>query len=369
MAFLYQVLGLFQSLVFIIVGMFGIGFLIGFHELGHFIMCKLFKVRTPSFSIGMGPRLIRKKIGETEFVLSAIPLGGYVEIAGEAEVGQGDQHEAQRADKFSFATKPYYQKMLIIAGGILFNIMFSYIILSALYYTGMPKSPLLYPGKASTIISFVEPQSPAQQANLNVDDKIIAIDGIPASTAENLIKQIQASPNKSTRFLIERSGQEQEIVVVVGEKTVQNKSMGYIGIDLLIPRYPLFTSIKYGIESTHSLIGQIGSAFKNIFVKRSIENLGGPLMVISQTIKGAEKGLKIFLLLLAFISVNLAVLNIIPLPIMDGGQALFSTIEALIRRPLPDKVKMYIHYACWIGILILAVLLSIQDILRMFILR
>ena len=97
---------LFHSILFIPVGILGIGFLIGFHELGHFLFCKLFRVSTPSFSIGIGPRILKKKIGSTEFSLSAIPMGGYVEIAGAAEVGQGEQKEAYRDDEYSFARKP-----------------------------------------------------------------------------------------------------------------------------------------------------------------------------------------------------------------------------------------------------------------------
>ena len=103
-------LALLHHLSLIIVGIAGIGFLIGFHELGHFVFCKLFRIRTPSFSIGMGPRIIKKKIGETEFALSLLPLGGYVEIAGAAEMGQGDQKDAQSTDAHSFSSKPYYQK-------------------------------------------------------------------------------------------------------------------------------------------------------------------------------------------------------------------------------------------------------------------
>ena len=130
-----QLLSLAQSLFFIIIGIMGIGFLIGFHEFGHFIFCKIFHIRTPSFSIGMGPRIFKKKIGETEFALSLLPLGGYVEIAGAAEVGQGEQKEAYSTDQNSFASKPYYQKMLVMAGGIVFNLMFAY---AALFF------PLFY---------------------------------------------------------------------------------------------------------------------------------------------------------------------------------------------------------------------------------
>src|SRR5688572_16061618 len=106
-------------LLFGLAALLGISFIIALHEMGHFLFCKLFKVSTPSFSIGFGPRLISKKVGTTDFIISAIPLGGYVEIAGNAEVGQGNQQEAARLDEYSFSVKPWYQKFLIMIGGIL----------------------------------------------------------------------------------------------------------------------------------------------------------------------------------------------------------------------------------------------------------
>ena len=115
-----------QSFFFLIIGILGISFLIAFHELGHFLFCKLFNIHTPSFSIGFGPRLISKKIGSTEFKISVIPLGGYVEIAGSAEPGQGKQKDANRMDEQSFAIKPFWQKFLVMIGGILFNMAFAY---------------------------------------------------------------------------------------------------------------------------------------------------------------------------------------------------------------------------------------------------
>jgi regulator of sigma E protease len=108
------------------------------------------------------------------------------------------------------------------------------------------------------------------------------------------------------------------------------------------------------------------SAFKHIFSKQDTSQMAGPLMIISATAKGAEQGVKIFFIFLAIISINLAILNLIPLPILDGGQILFYTIEAIIRRPLPETVKYYIHLASWIGILILMLYLSLKDITRIF---
>ena len=128
-----------------ITGIIGIAFLIFIHECGHFIMCKIFGVRTPSFSIGFGPKLLTKKIGDTEFSISAIPFGGYVEIAGNAEIGQGDQKEAFARDEGSFAVRPFYQKFCIMIGGILFNLLFAYLVLIFVFAAGLPKSEFLVP--------------------------------------------------------------------------------------------------------------------------------------------------------------------------------------------------------------------------------
>ncbi len=128
-----KLIALLPKLFFLFEGIIGLGFIIAFHELGHFLFCKAFNIRVPSFSIGFGPKLFSKKIGGTEFSLSAIPLGGYVEIAGSAEVGQGEQKEAHANDEGSFARKPYYQKLLVMLGGIAFNILFAYVVLSLLF--------------------------------------------------------------------------------------------------------------------------------------------------------------------------------------------------------------------------------------------
>ena len=370
MAIAQSIIAIAQQLFFILAGFAGIGFLIGFHELGHFIFCKLFKIHTPSFSIGFGPRLIQKKIGDTIFTLSAIPFGGYVEIAGAAEVGQGEQKEAGRKDKHSFSTKPYYQKMLVMAGGILFNLIFAYVALVVLFATGIPKSPLLYPKNATTVIRAITPDSAAEQAHLQPQDKIIAINNQPVNNDHTeLLNQLEPLANKPAVIQIERNGQLFDANITLGSRETGGKTIGTLGVefDLMdLPPRPIGQAISEGFDVTKQLVSHTFFAFKSLFTRRTMSGVGGPLMVIQQTIKGAEKGIKIFFLLLAFISVNLAVLNVIPLPIMDGGQALFYTIEAIIRRPLPEQVRLYIHYACWIGIVILAIYLTISDIGNIF---
>ncbi|MGE0207325.1 MAG: RIP metalloprotease [Candidatus Babeliales bacterium] len=362
MALISLVVNLVAQGFYIFLGIAGIGFLIGFHEFGHFIFCKLFKIATPTFSIGMGPKIFSKKIGQTNFTLSALPLGGYVEIQGQGE----NQDEA--GNTYSFTQKPYYQKMLVIAGGIVFNVLFAYVAISSLYFFGMPKLPPLYPGNASTQVSMVEAGSPAQQAGLQSSDAILKIDGLSVSNNTlELLNTIRKKPGQQVILTILHDDQEQTLPVTIGERTLPNgEKEGYLGLDFIIPQYGLAESIKLGVQGTHEIIWQTILVFKNMFVKKDTKNLGGPIMVISQTIKSASKGFKIFLLLLAYISINLAVLNIIPVPIMDGGQALFYTIEALIRRPLPEQVKLYIHYACWIAVMGLALFLTVKDIFRLF---
>ena len=221
---------LIKSVFLIIVGIFGIGFLIGFHELGHWAFCKLFKVHTPTFSIGMGPRIFQKKIGDTVFALSAIPLGGYVEIAGAEEVGQGDQKTAKSRDKYSFAVKPYWQKMLILGGGIMFNMIFAYFAFILVFLLGAPKSPILYPMNATTTIKTVIADSAAKKYGLHDGDTILSINGKSFADVEQLIKGIKDIPNKRVKIAVERDGAQKTIPVTIGSLKLNGASRCSLGV-------------------------------------------------------------------------------------------------------------------------------------------
>ena len=351
-----------NNIVPLIFGIVGIGFLIGFHELGHFLFCKLFSIRTPSFSIGFGPKIFSRKIGDTLFSLSAIPLGGYVEIAGAAEVGQGEQKDAYATDQGSFAFKPYYQKLLVLLGGILFNLAFAYFAFILLFSVGMSESTHFFPLNARPTIATIMPGSAAEKSNLALNDTIIAIDTIPVNndviTAINAIKQ---ATNDHIIVTVERAQEQFDIPLTFNEN---ERALGVTFATTAISSQPLMTAIKQGIKTTHLFMYQTVMGFKQLFSQRNVKQMAGPIAIIGMITKSAGIGFTFFLFLLAIISINLAILNLIPVPILDGGQIVFYTIEALAGRQLPLKVKEYIHIACWVFFLALTIYLSAHDIMR-----
>jgi regulator of sigma E protease len=142
----------------------GFGALIAIHECGHFLFCKLFGIHTPTFSIGFGPELYRKQIGKTNFRLAAIPLGGYVEIAGLAEVGQGEQEHAHITGEESFDSKPWWQKFFVLSGGILCNLLFAYIVFSILFMVGSPRQ------QQAVMVAGIVKESAAELSGLKPGD-------------------------------------------------------------------------------------------------------------------------------------------------------------------------------------------------------
>lgn len=367
-----QLSALIASLPFILAGCLGFGFLVGFHELGHFLFCKLFGVRTPSFSIGFGPQLLKKKIGDTLFTLSAIPFGGYVEIAGSEEPGQGEQKESKSTAPDSFAVKPYYQKMLIIAGGILFNMAFAYCAVIVALSLGAPQTPLLFPQGISSQVEQVSEGSPAAQAGIKAGN---TLSGIKAGNEEYELHQL-ALPvfmQKLMQTLQKNRGKEVTVRIISHENdtsaehdvavTLNEKGLGVSFVFTPVKAQNFAQAVIMGVEQVNFWIYSTIDALTKLFKEKTVKGIGGPVMVITQMVKGAEKGFVIFLLFLAFISVNLAVMNLIPLPVFDGGQALFYTIEAIIGRPLHDSIRNGIAYATWILLIILICWITIQDIL------
>ena len=360
---------IFKNLPLMLIGIVGVGVIIGFHELGHFLFCKIFRVKTPSFSIGFGPNLISKQIGETLFSISAIPFGGYVEIAGIQEVGQGDQKEAFRRDEFSFSEKPYYQKLLILSGGIIFNILMAYALMILLLSLGAPKSPLLNDSTIPPVIGKIIPGLAADKYRLKENDKIIAINEKKVNSSLELHEQIKMLANKEINLTLERAGKIMTATMTIGSVKNGEQEVGQIGIEFA-PAFsdpiPVYMSVIKAFSATSQMLAATFNQYLSLFKNRLYGSVGGPIMMLSEVSKSAKHGFRIFLFLLVIINLNLAILNLIPVPILDGGQILFTTIEAIIRQPIPEMIRIGIHYVCWITAMILVTYLSYKDILKLF---
>lgn len=362
--FIYSII---TNLPIILIGIIGIGFIIGFHELGHFIFCKIFKVKTPSFSIGFGPKIFSKKIGETVFSLSAIPFGGYVEIAGNQEVGQGEQKEAYSQNEDSFAVKPYYQKLLIMSGGILFNILLSYLLMIVLFGLGAPKIPMLNADSIIPTISRITPNSAAEKYGLRENDTILMINQNEIKSSQELHNTIKYMADKEAIVTIARDGKNLNISLTVGSTGSGSEKTGQLGIQFASSfEQPVsfLKAINKGFKTVNLLIIKTIQQYIGLFKNKLYGSVGGPLMMISAVSNSAKDGLRAFLLLLIIVNLNLAILNLIPIPILDGGQILLTTIEAIIRRPIPENIRIGIHYVCWILAIILTIWLSYNDIFR-----
>lgn len=349
----------------------GFGLLIAIHEFGHLIFCKLFNIYVPSFSIGFGHKIFERTIGETKYRLAWIPFGGYCEIAGQEEIGQGDQKHAHDMSDRSYMNKPFWQKVLVWLGGIGFNIISAYVIFIGLF---------MFSGNTTSRITIgaVGKESAAAASGLKGGDAILSINHIDlASLAEEnpeeaqkiLLKTIQANPDKTVSMDIQRGDEQFTIPVHLGSRSIdEHTSIGVMGASFppIIRRLPFKEAIMTGVTVTNSWITLIATSLKNFITQHSLAGAGGPVMIFAEGFKTAQHGIVSLLIFLAIMSINLALFNLLPLGITDGGQLMFATLEFIIRRPLPSKVRVAINVVSLALFLFLAAYLTYKDIATLF---
>lgn len=350
----------------------GLGLLITVHEFGHFFFCKVFGVHTPTFSIGFGPELFSRKIGDTNFRLALIPFGGYCEIAGSAEIGQGEQTFANDTSEKSFETKWFWQKFLILMGGILFNLLFAYIIFCSMFMIGSSTD------KKGIIVANIVKESAAEKYGLKENDLVLGINDLKLDfeneetipeQRQNLLTQIRSNPGKEVSLQIKRNDKEIVLSITLDTKTdATGCEFGVLGayFDNPMPKLPFLKAIKTGIEYGNQMIVGLILGIKKLISARSLEGTMGPVMILSQGAAIAKTGILSFLIFLAMLSISLAVMNILPIGALDGGQLVFVTIEAIIRRKIPEIVKLGINLASWVLIMSLAAYLSFRELNVLF---
>jgi regulator of sigma E protease len=330
-----------------------LGVLIFFHELGHFLMARLFRVGVEKFSLGFGPRLFGKTIGGTDYRVSAIPLGGYVKMVGE----EPDADLDPAMVPFSFTHKPLLQRSIIVAAGPLFNLLLAVVIFFVVFQVS--GIYVLRP-----LVGDVQEGSAAAAAGLRKGDVILAIDGQRIESWEEMAAGIVASEGRVLALAVNREGESVNLEVTPELKAAQNifgepverYVIGVTSAGEFFPReLSLAEAAGLSVVRTWEVTKlTVLSVVKLIQGKLPATTLGGPIKIAKMAGDQAREGLVSLLFFTAVISINLGILNVLPIPVLDGGHLLFYAIEAITRRPVSLKVR---EVAQQIGIFLLIMLM------------
>jgi regulator of sigma E protease len=344
-----------------------IGGVIFIHELGHFTFAKLTGMRVEKFSIGFPPRLFGKKIGDTDYCISAIPLGGYVKVSGVIDESM-DVNGLESSDPRNFESKKGHQKALYITGGVIFNLLFA-----ALLFTFLTIGSGIYDPSPEPIVEELIPGLPAESAGIQKGAIILAINNTPVASWEEMTNIIHAFPNDSivVRWMHNEKVFEKSLLtisnkILKGSKLVE---VGMIGISPVFTHRNagFFEAVGRGFQNTWYWLKVTVISLKMLVTgEESLKNIGGPIFIAQLAGRSAKSGLASLLGLMAIISVNLAFINILPIPAFDGGHLITTIIESIIRRPLSIKTKLRIQQIGLAIILTLMVLVFYNDIMRLF---
>jgi regulator of sigma E protease len=424
------------------VAMVVLGFIIVIHELGHFLVAKFFKIKVETFSVGFGPRLFGFRKGETDYRISAFPLGGYVKMAGDTP------SEALTGEEYEFLSKPKWQRFLVAAAGPAMNILLAVALIAGLYMYGTDVPEFLV-GKA--VINVVEPESPADVAGIKPGDQIVAFDGRESPDWQEVQNTIITSPGRAIPITIERDGKlmdfaltpqkkgreeagdagmfpyyrqmvqdvdpnspavaaglqsGDEIIRVNGidirasgrtlQQTIQQIPEATFPVTVLrqgkeveLPVTPIIKEgrrmigIRLQYPTVHIKLGPFAAIQKSIesnkqnavlifqvlgrLVKReaSVKQLDGPISIISYSGQAYQAGFVTLFTFMALISLNLGILNLLPIPILDGGVILLLVIESLLGRDLSLRTKERIVQASVVFILMIMVVVLYNDVVKL----
>lgn len=340
-----------------------LGVLIFFHELGHFLVAKFFGVGVTKFSLGFGPKLLSKKVGVTEYCVSIVPLGGYVKMMGEEEGSQINSDDLH----LSFTHKHIFKRILIVAAGPIFNLFLAIIIFFGIFQVS--GSVIL-----ESVIGDVEKDSPAYTSDIRANDRITAINSISIESWEEMAKIISDSDGKNIAVSVLRG--ESIITVDVKPKLIIDKnifgesvkryvigikSAGSVISKSLNPIQAFAESITQTYVITKLTLISIVKMVQGIV---STKTLGGPIMIAQLAGEQARQGTVSLLFFIAILSINLAVLNFLPIPVLDGGHLLFFFIEAITGHPVNEKTREFAQKGGICVLVTLMVFVFYNDIMR-----
>ncbi|MDO5548520.1 MAG: RIP metalloprotease RseP [Eubacteriales bacterium] len=342
-----------MTVVTIVLAILAFGFLITAHELGHFVAARVSGVRVNEFWIGMGPAIFHHPMGETEFKLCIFPFGGACVMEGEDE---------ETSDPHCFTKASPWRRMLILVAGAAMNFVVGFLLVLLL---SLPTKQAVIP-----VLASLEPGFASESAEgLLPGDRILSIDGYRVYQTSDVTLTLNLSTDDTYDVVVLRDGQklQQENVRIplqhfeADEEGVMRYGLNFTVKDLTIGerlQQAVYTSYNYArvvwVSLRELVTGHVG-----------VKDLSGPVGVTDVLVQTARSSLVSFFMMVAFISINLGVMNLLPLPALDGGRLLFVLIELILRRPVSRKYEAYIHGAGMALLMVLMVYITWQDILRL----
>ncbi len=346
-----------------------LGILIFIHELGHFLFAKFNGVGVLKFSLGFGPSLVKKRVGETEYRISAIPLGGYVKMLGEGPAAEEEDLTPIDPEK-SFAKKSLGARALIVAAGPVFNLLLAIVIYIIIGWTGIPTIP--------PVVGEVMEDTPAEAAGLMPGDRIVSIQNSPVQSWEDISLIMQKSKaGENIQFVIERDGTDFTVnatPVMIKDKNLFGEEIErpMIGIsrseEIVMKPLGFFSGIGYGFSQTWKVIELTGiGVWKMIDGTLNIrDSLGGPILIAQVSGETFRAGMLPFFSMIAFVSINLFLINLLPIPVLDGGHLFLFGIEAVTGKPVEGRPREIAQQIGLFLLIMLMVLAFYNDLARLF---
>lgn len=338
--------------------------LVFFHELGHFLMARKTGVRVDEFGIGMPPRLFGKKVGETIYSVNALPIGGFCKLYGE------DLVEVKKNKSRSFAYKKPWQKSLILVGGVTMNLILAILIFTGVYYvTGIPKEL----GKVR--VEEVVEGSPADMSDIEQGDLVLEVGGEEVKTSQELIEKAAMYKGKEVELLIEKQdGSKEKVTVAVRQNPPEGEgSMGVVINSIEMVKFPIWQAYK-GVGQGFSeayfwgrvILDGLGKMIAGVFTGQVPKDVAGPVGMYQATASvRKESGILGVMHFFGVISVNLAVVNLLPFPALDGGRLVFVLIEKISGKKINEKFEATANAVGMSILLGLLLLVTVGDVVRL----
>ena len=336
----------------VIIAIIVFGVIIAIHEFGHFAVAKLCNIRVNEFAIGMGPALIKRRKGETLYAVRAIPIGGYVKMEGEDESSE---------DERAFNKKPVYQRILVVVAGAVMNLLLGFIIIFI--------ATLMSKGISTTVIANFNENATSHESGLQVDDKILKINGRRIFVDADIVFELLNDEDGITQMVVERSGEKVHLNDVKFDIEKNEDGTQSINFDFMVyGQQTSFTNIvKFTANKTVSTARIIWITLKDLIKgKYGINDLSGPIGVVDAIGQASSMGLVELLALASFITINVGIFNLLPIPALDGGRIVFLIIEGIRRKPIKPEYEGYVHFIGLALLLLLMLVVSISGIVKLF---